>query len=265
MTRLQLRDVSVSYNGTRAVDRLNLDAPSGAWLGLVGPNGAGKTTVLRSIGGLVPFEGVISLDDARVSGLPRRQIARTIAFVPQRPVIPAAITVGEYVMLGRTPHIPYLGHEGASDRAMVERTMERLELMGFKARQLSSLSGGEIQRAVLARSLAQEGSVLLLDEPTSALDVGRAQEVMELVDELRKERGLTVVSAIHDLTIAGHFPERLVMFDRGRVVASGSASAVLTPELIHRHYGARVRVVEEPGGHVAVIPTRDPPGRPEDM
>lgn len=256
MGGLILRDVSVSYNATRAVEGLSLQAPAGTWLCLVGPNGAGKTTVLRSIAGLVAFEGVISLDDAEVAGLGRRRLARAIAFVPQRPMIPDGTSVSEYVMLGRTPHISYLGSEGSHDRQVVRRVMERLELTGFASRMLSSLSGGEIQRAVLARALAQEASVLLLDEPTSALDVGRAQEVLELVDELRKEDGLTVVSAMHDLTLAGHFPERLVMFDRGRAVAVGSAAEVLTEETIHRFYRATVRVLEEPGGGIAVIPTR---------
>jgi iron complex transport system ATP-binding protein len=256
MTGLILRDVSVSYNGTRAVDGLNLQASAGTWLGLVGPNGAGKTTVLRSIAGLVAFEGAISLDGADVVALSRRHLARAIAYVPQRPVIPGGTSVAEYVMLGRTPHISYLGSEGSGDRQVVARVMERLELTSFASRLLGSLSGGEVQRAVLARSLAQEALVLLLDEPTSALDVGRAQEVLELVDELRKEDGLTVVSAMHDLTLAGHFPERLVMVDRGQAVATGSAAEVLTAETIRRYYRATVTVLEEPGGGIGVIPTR---------
>jgi iron complex transport system ATP-binding protein len=257
MAGIDIRHVSVSYNGTRAVEGLSLRAPDGGWLGLVGPNGAGKTTVLRSIAGLVDFEGSISLDEAEVSGLARRHLARAIAFVPQRPVIPGGTSVAEYVMLGRTPHISYLGSERAPDRRAVARVMERLELTGFAARLLGSLSGGEIQRAVLARALAQEASVLLLDEPTSALDVGRAQEALELIDDLRREEGLTIVSAMHDLTLAGHFPERLVMLDHGRAVAAGSAWEVLTVETIHRYYGAKVKVLEEPGGGIAVIPIRD--------
>lgn len=256
MSGLDLRDVSVSYNGTRAVDSLSLEVPGGTWLGLVGPNGAGKTTVLRSIAGLVAIEGRITLGGALISELPRRQLARAVAFVPQRPVIPEGIAVVDYVMLGRTPHISYLGSEGRNDRRVVSSVIGRLELAGFSSRPLSSLSGGEVQRAVLARALAQEARVLLLDEPTSALDVGRAQEVLELVDDLRTGDGLTVVSAMHDLTLAGHFPERLVMFDRGRAVASGSAAEVLTSETIRRYYRATVSVLEEPGGGISVIPTR---------
>ncbi|MGH2711635.1 MAG: ABC transporter ATP-binding protein [Actinomycetota bacterium] len=257
MASLAVRDVAVSYNGTRAVQGLSFSAPAGSWLGLVGPNGAGKTTVLRSIAGLVGFEGAISLDGAEVSESARRDLARSIAFVPQRPVIPGGTTVAEYVMLGRTPHISYLGSERAPDRRAVAQVMERLELASFASRPLGSLSGGETQRAVLARALAQEAPLLLLDEPTSALDVGRAQGVLELIDDLRKEEGLTVVSAMHDLTLAGHFPEDLLMLDRGRAVATGKAREVLTPQTIQRYYGARVKVLEEPGGGIAVVPTRD--------
>ena len=256
MAGLNLHEVSVSYNGTRAIEGLHLSVETGGWLGLVGPNGAGKTTVLRSIAGLVAFEGVIRLDAAELSSLPRRSVARAIAYVPQRPVIPRGVSVTDYVMLGRTPHISYLGSEGRRDRGVVAAVMERLELRGFADRSLASLSGGEVQRAVLARALAQEATILLLDEPTSALDVGRAQEVLELVDDLRKENGLTVISAMHDLTLAGHFPERLVMLDGGRAVASGAAAEVLTAEIIHRYYGATVKVLEEPGGAISVIPTR---------
>jgi len=257
MSALDLRDVSVSYNGTRAIDGLRLSVRKGTWLGLVGPNGAGKTTILRSIAGLAPFEGVITLEGASLSSLPRRSVARAIAYVPQRPVIPPGVTVADYVMLGRTPHISYLGSEGRRDRGVVAAVMDRLELAAFASRALGSLSGGEVQRAVLARALSQEASILLLDEPTSALDVGRAQEVLELVDDLRKEDDLTVVSAMHDLILAGHFPERLVMVDRGRAVVSGSAAEVLTAPIIRRFYRASVRVVEEPGGAISVIPTRE--------
>jgi iron complex transport system ATP-binding protein len=256
MAGVELRGVSVSFNGSRAVDALDLSVEAGGWLGLIGPNGAGKTTVLRSVAGLVGFRGEIRLGDTALEELGRRRLARTIAYVPQRPVIPRTMPVREYVLLGRTPHIPYLGTEGQHDRAVASALIERLELGGFAERPLGSLSGGEVQRAVLARALAQEGSVLLLDEPTSALDVGRQQEVLELIDELRRERGLTVLSAMHDLTLAGQFPESLLLLDRGRAAVSGTAREVLTEERIRRHYGATVRVIAQDSGGVAVIPRR---------
>jgi iron complex transport system ATP-binding protein len=256
MAGVELRGVSVSFNGTRAVDGLDLRAEPGAWVGLIGPNGAVKTTVLRSIAGLVGFEGEIRVGGTSLGELGRRRLARTIAYVPQRPLIPRSMEVSEYVLLGRTPHISYLGTERRHDREVASTLIDRLELGGFSDRPLGSLSGGEVQRAVLARALAQEGSVLLLDEPTSALDVGRQQEVLELVDGLRRERALTVLSAMHDLTLAGQFPERLLLLDRGRAAVSGTAGEVLTEERIRRHYGATVRVIAQDSGEVAVIPMR---------
>src|SRR5207248_2598660 len=156
-----------------------------------------------------------------------RELARMIAFVPQNPETPPELTVGEYVLLGRTPHLGYLATEGRRDRQAATRALERLDLLPFAERGLGSLSGGELQRAVLARALAQEAPVLLLDEPTTSLDLGRQQQVLELVDSLRGD-GLTVVSTMHDLTLAGQYADRLVLLDRGMIVAEGEPDAVLS-------------------------------------
>jgi iron complex transport system ATP-binding protein len=166
------------------------------------------------------------------------------------------VSVADYVSIGRTPYIPYLGTESADDRAVVAEVLARLDLAKLANRHVGALSGGESQRAVLARALAQRAEVLLLDEPTSALDVGHQQQVLELIDELRFEQGLTVVSALHDLTLAGQFAERLVLLDRGVVVSEGTATTVLTEDGIRRHYDARVKVVEHPGAGLSVIPVR---------
>ena len=256
MTSINARDVHVSFDGTEVLEGVSLTVASGAWIGLIGPNGAGKSTLLRSIAGLVRYSGEITLDGTVVSSMPRRQIARLISFVPQTPLIPRAMTIADYALMGRTPYISYLGTESQADLEAVHDVLVRLELVELAERPLGSLSGGELQRAVLARALSQDAPVLLLDEPTSALDVGHMQQVLELVDTLRIERELTVVSAMHDLTLAGQFAEALVLLDGGRVVASGTARQVLTEETITRHYGASVRVVENPEGGVVVVPTR---------
>jgi iron complex transport system ATP-binding protein len=140
----------------------------------------------------------------------------------------------------------------------VNTVLDRLDLAEIAQRPVTSLSGGEAQRVVLARALAQQSEILLLDEPTSSLDVGHQQQVLELIDELRFERGLTVVTALHDLTLAGQFAETLVLLDKGRVVGEGSASTVLTQERIKRHYDATVRVVEHEATGLTVIPVRTP-------
>ena len=256
MSPVDMAGVSVSYDGTPVVNSVTSRVEAGSWVALIGPNGAGKTTLLRAVAGLVPFEGEIRLQDTPVSSLSRRSISRMVAYLPQRPVVPESMSVGEYALLGRTPYIPYLGRESRRDREVVAGILRRLELEGFAQRPLGSLSGGEVQRAVLGRALAQQAPLLLLDEPTAALDVGHQQQVLELVDELRREHRLTVLSAMHDLTLAAQFAHRLLLLSGGRGVAEGPARAVLTESTILEHYGARVRLVEEPGGGIVVVPTR---------
>ncbi len=256
MTAVELRGVSVALDGRPVLRDLSLHVPGGSRLGLIGPNGSGKTTLLRAVAGLIPYQGEIRVGDTPGSGLSRRELARRIAMVPQTPVVPAGITVTGYVLMGRTPYIPTFGVESRRDLEIVASVLDHLDLAGLAARRLDALSGGERQRAVLARALAQQAPVLLLDEPTTGLDVGHQQQVLELVDTLRDDLDLTVVSALHDLTLAGQFADQLVLLDGGRVAAAGPPAAVLTEQLISRHYHASVRVLEDPGGGIVVIPVR---------
>jgi cobalamin transport system ATP-binding protein len=249
-------DLSVSFNGTRALAGVSVAIERGSWVCLIGPNGAGKTTLLRAIAGLVPHSGMIRLDGTPIAQLHRRQLSRLVAVVPQNPVIPLGMKVVDYVLMGRTPYISYLGMESTGDTRIAASVLDQLELVPFATRPLASLSGGELQRVILGKALAQQASILLLDEPTSALDVGHQQQVLELVEDLRRAHGLTVVSAMHDLTLAGQFADHLILFDSGRVVSAGGAREVLTEEAIGRHYGASVRVQGEPDGTVVVIPQR---------
>jgi iron complex transport system ATP-binding protein len=247
--------LSVTLGRTAAVRGVSLAVERGEWLALVGPNGAGKTSLLRALAGLIPFAGAAVLEGRPVGAISRRELARLVALVPQIPQTPAELTVAEYVLLGRTPHIGYLATESRHDRLAAERAIARLGLRPFVDRPLGSLSGGELQRAVLARALAQEAPVLLLDEPTSALDLGAQQRALELVDALRRDEQLTVVSAMHDLSLAGQYADRLVLLDRGRVVGDGDARSVLTEQALASYYDAQVRVLHE-DGCVFVLPIR---------
>jgi iron complex transport system ATP-binding protein len=249
--------VSVALDGTPILHGVDLTVEAGEWVTVIGPNGAGKSTLLRAVGGLLPFSGSINLMGTPLAKLRRRDRARVVATVPQSPVVPPGMTVLDYVLLGRTPFIPALGRESARDLDAVDAVLTRLDLVGFAGRALETLSGGERQRAFLARALAQEATVLLLDEPTSALDIGHQQEVLDLVDELRRDHGLTVLASMHDLSIAGEYAERMVLLARGRVVAAGPPSTVLTEVLLAEHYGARVRVVEGDQGPL-IVPIRAP-------
>jgi iron complex transport system ATP-binding protein len=246
--------VTVTLGKTLALRDASFGVARGEWVALIGPNGAGKTTALRAICGLCGYDGSIRIDGREARELDRRKLARLAAFVPQLPERPPELTVAEYVLLGRTPHLGYFAAEGAGDRAAAARALRRLELTSVADRLLTTLSGGELQRAVLARAVAQEAEILLLDEPTSALDLGRQQQALELVDALRAD-GLTILSTMHDLTLAGQHADRLVLLDRGSVVADGRPADVLSEERIAALYGARVRLLEH-GGDVYVLPVR---------
>jgi iron complex transport system ATP-binding protein len=247
--------LTVDIAGTRVLDAVDLAVEPGSWVTVIGPNGAGKSTLLRAIGGLLPFTGSIGLFGTPLDRLTRRARARLIATVAQSPVIPPGISVLDYALLGRTPYLPVLGRESAADLAAVRSAFERLDLAAFAARPLETLSGGERQRVFLARALVQGASVLLLDEPTTALDIGHQQEVLELVDELRRDEGLTVLATMHELSIAGEYADRMLLLAGGRVAAVGPARCVLTEELLAEHYGAKVRVLQGDHGPL-VVPVR---------
>jgi iron complex transport system ATP-binding protein len=256
MSTLAFDSLTVSYGRRTVVEPLSDVVSTGEWLCLIGPNGAGKSSVLRAIAGLVPHGGTVAVDGEVVGGHGTRRRAVLVAYVPQSPNLPDDMTGEQYVLLGRNPYISYFGAESAHDRRIVREVLEHLDLAGFGERLLGSLSGGERQRLVIARALAQEAPILLLDEPTSALDIGHQQQALELVDRLRHERGLTVLSTMHDLTLAGLYADRLTLLDRGRVVAAGHAAEVLRPDVLRSFYGADVSVHHAADGTVVVIPQR---------
>jgi iron complex transport system ATP-binding protein len=255
MSAIALDAVTVRLGGRPVVDAVDLQIAEGEWVALIGPNGAGKTTLLRAVAGLVRFEGTVLLHDRDTRTLRRRELAQQLAVVPQEPSTPPWLTVSEYVLLGRTPYLGSLAREGKEDRDAAARALVRLDLVEFRERTLGTLSGGERQRVVVARALAQEAGVVILDEPTAALDIGHQQQALELLDELRDESGLTLVAAMHDLTLAAQYAERMVMMDHGKIVADGTAAEVLTEEKIAEHYRASISVVTV-NDRVAVVPSR---------
>jgi iron complex transport system ATP-binding protein len=256
MTSLSFDNVRVSYNGRTAVAGFSDAVKPGEWLCIIGPNGAGKSSLLRSIAGVTPHAGRILVDGSPLSARSSRRRAQLIAYVPQSPVLPSGMTGAEYVLLGRNPFVTHFGRESAHDFSMVSDVIERLDLAELAERDVDTLSGGERQRLVIARAIAQEAPILLLDEPTSALDIGHQQQALELVDQLRKEHGLTVVSAMHDLTLAGLYSDRLCLLHQGYRVVSGTAAEVLRQETLAEFYGVSARVHHAEDGTVVVIPYR---------
>lgn len=256
---LTFRNVSVHYGGSCAVSDFSDTVEPGEWLCLIGPNGAGKSSLLRSAAGLTKHGGDILVDGSPLHARSPRQRAALVAHIPQSPSWPDGMTVFEYVLLGRNPYVAYFGSESRNDREMVARVLERLDLVSFAQRRLSTLSGGERQRVIIGRALVQEAPVMLLDEPTSALDIGHQQYALELVDQLRRQHGLTIVSAMHDLTLAGLYSDRLALLHHGHCVASGPADEVLKAETLSEFYGVTVSVHRDEDGTVVVVPRRTMP------
>lgn len=257
MSELSFAEVSVSYGKRDAVVGYSDTVMSGEWVGLIGPNGAGKSSLLRAVAGLTRHGGDIALDGRSLASMSDRERARCVAYVAQDPLIPDDMTTFDYVLLGRTPYVGYFGSPDRRDRRVVDDVLEQLRLGEFANRLLGALSGGERQRIVLARALAQQAPVLLLDEPTSALDIGHQQQALELVAELRRTGQLTIISALHDLTLAGTYTERLVMLHGGAVVARGGPADVLTAERLGEVYRVCVTVDVDPeDGAVIVVPRR---------
>jgi iron complex transport system ATP-binding protein len=252
---IEVNGLRVERSGRVILDDVSLAVPDGAWLALVGPNGAGKTTAVRALARLIEFTGSVRIAGQDARRMRRRELARQIAYVPQQPLFPADMTVADYALLGRTPHLRLLQAPSNSDREICGNVLSRLGLASYANRTLATLSGGERQRLILARALAQQAPVLLLDEPTSALDLGRRIDAMELVDELRVERGLTVITVVHDLTLAGQFADQLALLHQGRLARIGQPSDVLQAEVLTDVYDTAVRVFDD-GGHLLVTSVR---------
>lgn len=250
-------DLMVRAGKTVLVGPTEFTVGAGDWINVIGPNGAGKSTLLRAIAGLAAHSGRLDIDGVSLVDLDLRARSRRIGFVPQQPTMPNGMTVAQYVLLGRSPHVGRFGSESATDLEQLDTALEQLDLGPLADRTVETLSGGERQRASIARALAQEPTLLLLDEPTSALDVGHQQEVLELIDELRHRLGLTVVSTMHDLTLAAQYGDHLVLLAGGRIVAEGPPIQVLTGLQLHQHYGASVDVIYH-RGHPVVVPIRNP-------
>lgn len=215
---------------------------------MLGRNGAGKSTLMSAVVGSGKGREAVSFPAH--SG-PR---ARFCAYVPQSPVLPAGMTVAEYVLLGRTAHLGWLASEGPDDRALAHEAMRQMGIDQFAGRFLNELSGGEAQRAVLARALCQDANILVLDEPTSSLDVGHQLEVMDLVASLASDQGLTVLSAVHDLTAAVRYADDALLLDQGRLVASGPAWDVLEADTLTKYFGTPMHRMIGPDGSPVIIP-----------
>lgn len=251
---LSIQDLRFSYNGKPVMNGFDFRVAEEELVGLVGPNGTGKTTLIRLMSGVLQHgSGAIWLRGSKVNQMKARQRARLVSVVPQNPTIPLGLTAFEVALLGRNPHLGLLQWE---DRRDAEIAMEALEATGtaqLAQRKIDSLSGGERQRVLIAMALAQQAPVMLLDEPTSSLDIANQPAIMELLDSLRATDGSAVVVAMHDLTLAAQFCDRIVVIHEGRNFAEGSPSVVLTEKMIQTVYKVKVRVLTHPDTGLPVV------------
>jgi len=239
---LDIDGVTFGYERQPLMYKLHVQVRAGEMVGLLGPNGSGKTTLLRLISGVLrPQQGHIRLQGRDLRQWGRRAVARRIAVVPQTLHMPFSFTVEQMVSLGRTPFINFFGSFSKRDRGVVQDALQAADAVSIAQHTFNNLSGGEQQRVLIAMALAQEPELLLLDEPTAHLDIKYQVEVLELAQRLNRERGMTVIAAMHDLNLAARYFPRLLLFQRG-VVADAGPAEVLQPGLLSRVYGVSVQV-----------------------
>src|SRR5919106_2769372 len=244
---LKIQNLSVDYGTRRILHDVSFDVQSGEVLALIGPNGAGKSTLIRAVSGVIPIAGGhVRTNGDDFASLSTIRRARYVATVPQAVALPPAFTVWETVLLGRTPHMNFLGQPSQKDEEIARQSLGRVSALPLADRRVGELSGGEQQRVLLARALCQSTPILLLDEPTAHLDLQYQVNLLELVHELAHKDKLAVLVALHDLNLAAHYADRIALMVTGNIKAIGSPKEVLQPELIAEAYCLPVQVVKHP-------------------
>jgi len=257
--RIQAEDLTVGYAGLGrpALAGVSLDVAAGALQAVLGPNGSGKSTLMRALLGVTPVRsGRARLDGREVGEWPRRELATRVGVVSQMESFAFPLTVREMVSMGRYPHLGPLAGERAADREAVARALEACDVKDLAARDVTTLSGGELQRARIARALAQEPSALVLDEPTASLDVRHEMAILELLRSAADD-GMTVVLVTHGLDVVGQFADRILLLQGGRPAAAGRPDEVLREDTLARVYGWPIAVHRDPeSGAPRVTPMR---------
>ena len=244
---LEIQSLTVAYQDQPVLDGLDLSVQRGEILAIVGPNGAGKSTLIRALSGVLPpRSGRMLLDKSDVNQLSVTSRARLLAVVPQARQLPGAYTVYQTVLLGRTPYLNWLGSAGKRDHAIVKQSMQQTHTLELSDRRVGELSGGEQQRVLLARALAQDAPVLLLDEPTTHLDLQHQSNLLNLVRGLAGQRGLTVLMVVHDLNLASLYADRVALMAEGKIYRCGTPEDVLTSENLSFIYNVPVNVIRHP-------------------
>ncbi|MFT4030228.1 MAG: ABC transporter ATP-binding protein [Protaetiibacter sp.] len=252
--RLQARGVTLAYGDRTVVEDLDLDVSPGRITAIVGANGCGKSTLLRALARLLaPRSGEVVLDGEAIASRGSKQLARVLGLLPQSPVAPEGITVADLVGRGRHPHQRLLARWNTRDYEAVAAALAATGTSELAERSVDELSGGQRQRVWIAMALAQETGILLLDEPTTFLDIAHQIEVLDLLTELGRDRGTTIVMVLHDLNLAARYADELVAMSEGRIVASGAPGSILTPGLVEQVFGIRSHVIPDPVSQTPLI------------
>ena len=244
---IKARDLSFAYTDALVLQGVTFEVRPGEFLSVIGPNGSGKTTLLKLLYGyLSPLRGDIYLGDIPIPKIARRELAKRIGVVSQMPRFHFELTALELVLMGRSPYMGLLAFEGKEDFEVADEAMMLTNVLDFKGRNIFSLSGGELQRVLLARALAQQPEVMLLDEPTSYLDIKHQIHICELLKKMNKDRGITIMSVFHDINLASYFSDRIMVMKEGKIHGVGSPEEVITEETLDLVYGCRVFVDKNP-------------------
>jgi len=256
LRELGAEGVRLAYDGRVIVDDLTVSIPSGKTTVIVGPNACGKSTLLKGLARLMrPAAGRVVLDGADIHSIPTKQLARSLGLLPQQPLAPDGITVADLVGRGRYPHQGVFRQWSSADEAAVAHALEQTSTLELAARPVEELSGGQRQRVWIAMALAQEPEILLLDEPTTYLDVAHQVEVLDLLHDLNRSRGTTVVMVLHDLNLAARYADHLIVMAGGAIVTEGSPNEVISVETMRSAFGLDSVVVSDPVcGSPMVIP-----------
>ncbi|MCI5648833.1 MAG: heme ABC transporter ATP-binding protein [Fusicatenibacter sp.] len=248
--KISAKEIQLSYGAARILNGLNLTTNTKEFVGLIGPNGSGKSTLLKCMYRVLkPDEGYVEIDDTPIDAMSYKESARKIAVVAQHNYYNFDFSVREVVLMGRSPHKKALERDNAKDYEIVRQSLEKVGMTKFADRSFSTLSGGEQQRVILARALAQQTPCLILDEPTNHLDITHQLQLLKIVKQL----DVTVISAIHDLNIAAMFCDRLYVLKEGQIVAEGTPREVLTSKLIREIYQVDSEVVNDSKGNLHIL------------
>jgi len=251
---LDINNISLIYRNISVIKNISFKVKMGEFFVIIGPNGAGKTSLLKIIAGLVKFDqGQVNINGRNIKSYTRRNLSQILAIVPQQIEIGFPFSVEETVIMGRTPHLGILGMEGQNDYDIAREAMEFTETAHLAERKLHQLSGGELQRVIIARAICQQPEIILLDEPTTGLDPAHQLKIMDLMEKFRKERGTTIIMVSHDLNLASMYGDRLLLLKGGRVVKTGESRSVLERELLESSYGCSIQVDESPVGQVVRV------------